>query len=59
MTTRALRASWGQTLTLPIAHFGHWYVTLLYMGPVIVLVAALSIQSWREKRRKGPDDSSD
>ena len=42
----------------PIAHFGHWYVTLLYLGPVIVLVAALSIQSWRDKRRKDPDDSS-
>jgi hypothetical protein len=46
-------------LTLPIAHFGHWYVTLLYMGPVVVLVAALSIQSWRDKRRGGKDDSSD
>jgi hypothetical protein len=44
---------------LPIAHFGHWYVTLLYMGPVVILVAALSIQSWREKRRKRPDDPSD
>jgi hypothetical protein len=43
----------------PIAHFGHWYVTLLYMGPVIVLVAALSIQSWRDKRRNRDDDSSD
>ena len=38
-------------MNLPIAHFGHWYVTFLYMGPVIVLVAALSIQSWRERRR--------
>ena len=44
---------------LPIAHFGHWYVTLLYMGPVIVLVAALSFQSWREKRRNRGKDSSD
>ena len=44
---------------LPIAHFGHWYVTLLYMGPVVILVAALSIQSWREKRRKNSGDSSD
>ena len=41
-----------RTRDLPIAHFGHWYVTLLYMGPVIVLVGALSFQSWREKRRK-------
>jgi hypothetical protein len=43
---------------LPVAHFGHWYVTLLYLGPVIVLVIALSFQSWRDKRRKDPDDPS-
>jgi hypothetical protein len=46
------------TIVLPIAHFGHWYVTLLYMGPVVVLVAALSFQSWRDKRRGRGDDSS-
>jgi hypothetical protein len=44
------------TLVLPIAHFGHWYVTLLYMAPVVVLVAALSFQSWRDKRRGGGHD---
>ncbi|MDX6656524.1 MAG: hypothetical protein QOH62_1317 [Solirubrobacteraceae bacterium] len=43
-------------LILPVAHFGHWYVTLLYMAPVVVLVAALSFQSWRDKRRKDRDD---
>jgi hypothetical protein len=46
-------------MTLPIAHFGHWYVSILYLGPVIVLVVALSIQSWRDKRRGGDDDPSD
>jgi hypothetical protein len=46
-------------MSLPIAHFGHWYVSILYMGPVIVLVAALSFQSWRDKRRGGKDDASD
>jgi hypothetical protein len=59
MTTRALRAGWGQTLIFPIAHFGHWYVTLLYLGPVVILVIALSIQTWRDKRRDRRDDSSD
>jgi hypothetical protein len=49
----------GELVIFPIAHFGHWYVTLLYMGPVIVLVAALSIQSWRDKRRGDKDDTSD
>jgi hypothetical protein len=46
-------------MNLPIAHFGHWYVTLLYMAPVVVLVGALSFQSWREKRRNGSGDPSD
>jgi hypothetical protein len=49
----------SELMIWPIAHFGHWYVTLLYLGPVIVLVVALSFQSWREKRRDGSDDSSD
>lgn len=44
---------------LPIAHFGHWYVTILYMAPVVILVAALSLSSWREKRRKERGDPSD
>jgi NAD-dependent oxidoreductase involved in siderophore biosynthesis len=42
------------------AHFGHWYVSLLYLAPVFVIVGALSIQSLRERRRandgEDPDD---
>ncbi len=43
-------------MSLPIAHFGHWYVSILYLGPVLVLVVALSAQSWREKRRDKDGD---
>jgi hypothetical protein len=36
---------------LPIAHFGHWYVSLLYLAPVFVIVIVLSVQSWRDRRQ--------
>jgi hypothetical protein len=33
------------------AHLGHWYVSLpVFMGPVLLLVVALKIQTWREGR---------
>ncbi|HEY8303781.1 MAG TPA: hypothetical protein VIG42_04230 [Solirubrobacteraceae bacterium] len=42
----------------PLAHLGHWYVSLpVFMGPVLLLVIALKIQTWREHRH-GPDQSS-
>jgi NAD-dependent oxidoreductase involved in siderophore biosynthesis len=33
------------------AHFGHWYVSLLYLAPVFVIAGALAVQSLRERRR--------
>ena len=39
------------------AHVGHWYVSLLYVGPVFVVVAVLIVQSWRDRRR--PDGEED
>lgn len=39
------------------AHLGHWYVSLpVFMGPVLLLVIALKIQTWRE-RRPGSDET--
>ncbi|MCW2783298.1 MAG: hypothetical protein JWR35_3747 [Marmoricola sp.] len=38
------------------AHFGHWSTSLLYFGPVVVLVGFLAIQSWRERRRARRED---
>jgi ABC-type transporter Mla MlaB component len=33
------------------AHLGHWYVSLpVFMGPVLLLLIALKIQTWRERR---------
>lgn len=41
----------------PLAHLGHWYVSLpVFMGPVLLIALALRIQTWRE-RRYGPDTS--
>lgn len=41
----------------PLAHLGHWYVSLpVFMGPVLLLVTALKLRTWRE-RRYGPDQS--
>ena len=36
-----------------LAHLGHWYVSLLYFGPVAGLIAFLVFQNWRDKRRGG------
>lgn len=34
----------------PLAHLGHWYVSLpVFMGPAVVLVAALKANAWRER----------
>jgi ABC-type transporter Mla MlaB component len=44
-----------QTLAPPLAHLGHWYISLpLFMGPVLALAIALKLQTWRERHR-GPD----
>jgi hypothetical protein len=34
-----------------LAHLGHWYVSLMYFGPVAVLVGYLWIQNRRDRRR--------
>jgi hypothetical protein len=39
----------------PLAHFGHWYISLpTYMSPVVVVAAWIGITSWRDRRRGGP-----
>jgi hypothetical protein len=39
---------------MPFAHIGHWWGSILYLAPVVVVVF-LGVQSWRAKRR---DDGS-
>jgi hypothetical protein len=42
----------------PIAHAAHWFASLLYLVPVLVVVAALTWQARRDRRagRAGNDD---
>ena len=35
-----------------IAHAGHWLASLLYVLPVVLIIAALAWQSLRERRRR-------
>lgn len=42
----------------PLAHVGHWYISILYLAPVLIVVAALWWQSRREDAQDGdePED---
>lgn len=37
-------------MTLPIAHTGHWLVNVLYLVPLLAVVAMLVVSSMRDKR---------
>jgi hypothetical protein len=37
--------------TQMLAHVGHWTTSLLYLAPVVVVVAWLALQGWRQRRR--------
>ena len=37
---------------MPLAHAGDWIVSLIYMGPVILIVTWISINSIRDRRRE-------
>lgn len=43
---------------LPLAHVGHWYHSLLYLAPVLIVVVVLWIQERRDRRR-GDDADED
>lgn len=35
----------------------HWWASLLYLLPVLIVVAGIGITSWRDKRRDEDDDA--
>ncbi|PTL56400.1 hypothetical protein [Paraconexibacter algicola] len=43
-------------MTLPIAHAGHWLVSLLYLAPVVILVGALMVARARDEGFEDDDD---
>ena len=42
-------------MTFVLAHFGHWWSSLLYLAPVVIVVGWLSIQAWRDRGREEQD----
>ena len=38
---------------MTLAHIGHWYHSLLYLGPVAIVVVVLWASERRERRRTG------
>lgn len=43
---------------LIVAHAGHWLAGLLYLAPVVIVVGALVLQSYKD-RRAGDDDGAE
>lgn len=43
---------------LPLAHAGHWLVSLAYLAPLVFLVGVILVGKVRD-RRAGSDDSSE
>jgi hypothetical protein len=41
---------------LPIAHLGHWYHSLFYLAPVVIVVVVLWVSERRERRRGRADE---
>lgn len=41
---------------LPLAHSGHWAISLLYLAPVLILVGALAIARVRDNRLDDEDE---
>ena len=48
-------------MTPVLAHLGtdHWWSSLLYLVPVLIVVAGIGITSWRDKRQEAADDGDD
>lgn len=43
---------------VPIAHAGHWLVGLLYLVPLVVVVAMLTVSSLRDRRAEAAEGIS-
>lgn len=42
---------------LVLAHFGHWYVSMIYAAPALLLGGALGLSALRERRRSRRDSA--
>jgi hypothetical protein len=41
---------------LALAHFGHWYVSMIYAAPALLLGGGLAISTLRDRRRRARAD---
>jgi hypothetical protein len=41
------------------AHASHWAVSLVYFAPVLVIIGAIGITSWRDRRASDQTDASE
>lgn len=44
---------------LLIAHVGHWLVNVLYLLPLVVVVAMLAVSSLRDRRAEAREGAAD
>lgn len=42
-------------MNVPIAHAGHWLVNILYLVPLLVVVAMLTVSSVRDRRAEAAE----
>jgi len=56
--TMALMTGATAATFVVLAHFGHWYIQLLFVAPVAILVGVLSFQSWRENRQARREEAT-
>jgi hypothetical protein len=47
-------------MTFVLAHLGtdHWWASLLYLIPVLIVVAGIGITSWRDRHRDEDDEDA-
>ncbi len=46
-------------IALPLGHVGHWWTYLLYVVPVVVVLASVVIAVVRDRRRDPGDGGTD
>ena len=52
-------------MIVPLAHAGHWIVNVLYLVPLLLVIAMLGVSSIRDRRaeaaeaREGPAPAND
>jgi hypothetical protein len=42
---------------VPLAHAGHWLVSLAYIAPLLFLIGVIVVGKIRDRRSGGPDPS--